>query len=197
MKKIRFVFLLLLISLLSSCAGTMWACRRLQGIECPMVCDFPFAQVHVEINSSRTCCLQNARFTVLSNQADRISDEICMRFKVALEGNGYRLSQLENASHIILLSYSEGSLKAEITHCQQSIWEGFAHFMDFVPFRSCLNWEEEKESLLHAYKSKTFYGDYHFLMVDYLITALINNLGSKTSTTQDIHPRQFRLKEKN
>ena len=210
--KLKWLGLGLLLMTLSSCMTAYYATGRLMGHESPMRSDFPVGVMTFESVSLRPeSFAKKARFALRSEQNDFISPVILKRFEQALKAKGYELSKEGNADYILAYSYSptkegrdhsnDAFLKVKIwknTSEKPLIWEAT---VQNAKDRSMLsgysyNWEKQG-GLLGAYRSSTFYGNFHFLKMDYLIAAIVDHLGKETTNMDlEMHPKDFKYLSK-
>lgn len=210
--KMKWLGLGLLLMALSSCMTAYYATGRLMGHESPMRSDFPVgAMTFQSVSLQQESFAKKARFVLLSEQNDFISPVILKRFEQALKAKGYELSKEGNADYILAYSYfptkagpdySNGAwIKVKIwknTVEKPLIWEATVQnakdrsMLSGYPYNS-----REQGGLLGAYRSSTFYGDFHFLKMDYLIAAIVNHLGQEIANSSlEMHPKDFKYLSK-
>jgi hypothetical protein len=208
LNKLKWLGLGLLVMTLSSCMTAYYATGRLRGYESPMQSDFPVGNMTLQSESLRPEAIaKKARFALLPEQNDFIGPVISKRLEQALQAKGYELSKEGSADYILAYSYSptkEGTDHSNEAYLKVKVWKNTSEkpliweaIVQNAKDRSMLggssyNWQKQG-GLLSAYRSSTFYGDFHFLKMDYFIAAIVDHLGKEVANPDlEMHPKDFR-----
>lgn len=208
--KLKWLGLGLLVMTLSSCMTAFYTTGRLMGHENPMRDDFPVGVLDFQaVSSSAESFSKKSRFALMPEQNDRTGQLILKRFERALQAQGYQVDP--QADYLISYSYfpvQEGPYYKDEAFIKVKIWKNIPEkpliweavvqntknrsMISRFPYNSA-----EQGGLLAAFRCSTFYGDFHFLKMDFFIAAIVNHLGKQIADPAlEIHPKDFKYLSK-